>query len=556
MNKFWLPFFFFFASILFPLDKKDLSKPICLNPEKTGSVEHSSGVGALLTLGLSLAGKFECAFYDNLSSSRDRKTASDCRELMCRAKNRSLIVERGKNIINLSEQAIKENKPGTSRTKLNRGIKKIENGIEQWNNVSTVSANANVADVNTRFLEKHLNIPLEKFINDQFSSLPKDLQSSYKTERKRIYEEELEKKRIAAEKKRKEQEEKRKKIMEQQAQIKKEAEIEKARQTTNLFFVFLGLGGVIVVALTLSHRRAMKELELSIASASGAKDSFFSDNNINLDSLSSETNDETGNVKSESDEKTQDEDISKSKSFFETNEIDIAKTPGEEDEKTNFIEVVNFEDDFDPDFDLETYLSENMSSFNWNTLRQGYLHYSITDSNQYPNKKACLFSPSIFANTLRLIDAVYKEIQKSPDDGEEYFGESKDVDAYLKISEEVKLLEGPYLDKKEEVTKLLDTDNELASLRQLKNEVQTKIDNLEDSSKDSDNKKLIDNLRKKNKAYDMKALTRIQQLKDQYREVEADVLIEVELIIYRSELAEEFKKKLISLLPEAVGVDY
>ena len=382
------------------------------------------------------------------------------------------------------------------------------------------------------------------------------MQSSYKTERKRIYEEELEKKRIAAEKKRKEQEQKRKKEMELQAQIKKEAEIEKARQTSNLFFIFLGLGGVIAVALTLSHRRAMKELELSIASASGAKDSFFSDNNINLDSLSSEMDDERGNVKSESDEKTQDEDISKSKSFFETNEIDIAKTPGEEDEKTNFIEVVNFEDDFDPDFDLEAYLSENMSSFNWNTLRQSYLHYSVTDSNQYPNKKACLFNPSIFANTLRLIDVVYKQIQKSPDDGEEYFGESKDVDAYLKISEEVKLLEGPYLDKKEEVTNLLDTDNELASLRQLKNEVQTKIDNLEGSSKDGDNKKLIDNLRKKNKAYDMKALTRIQQLKDQYREVEADVLIEVELIIYRSELAEEFKKKLISLLPEAVGVDY
>ena len=99
MNKLWLTFFFFFfASFSLPLDKKDLSKPICLNPEKTGSVEHSSGVGALLTLGLSLAGKFECAFYDNLRG-RDRKTASDCEELMCRAKNRSLIVERGKNII-------------------------------------------------------------------------------------------------------------------------------------------------------------------------------------------------------------------------------------------------------------------------------------------------------------------------------------------------------------------------------------------------------------------------------------------------------------------------
>ena len=79
----------------------------------------------------------------------------------------------------------------------------------------------------------------------------------------------------------------------------------------------------------------MKELELSIASASGAKDSFFSDNNINLDSLSSEMDDERGNVKSETDEKTQDEEASKSKSFFETNEIDITKTPDKEDEKTN-----------------------------------------------------------------------------------------------------------------------------------------------------------------------------------------------------------------------------
>ena len=104
MKKFWLTFFFF-ASFLLPLDKKDLSKSICLNPEKTGSVEHSSGVGALLTLGLSLAGKFECAFYDNLSTNRE--TASDCKELLCRAKNRSQIIDRGKNIIKLSQEIIK-----------------------------------------------------------------------------------------------------------------------------------------------------------------------------------------------------------------------------------------------------------------------------------------------------------------------------------------------------------------------------------------------------------------------------------------------------------------
>jgi hypothetical protein len=538
MNKLWLTFFFFFfASFLLPLDKKDLSKPICLNPEKTGSVEHSSGVGALLTLGLSLAGKFECAFYDNLSSSRDRKTASDCRELMCRAKNRSQIVERGKNIIKLSEQAIKENNPGTSRTTLNRGINKIEKGIEQWNKVNTVSANATVDNVNTKTLEKHLNIPLEKFINDQFSSLPKDLQSSYKTERKRIYEEELEKKRIAAEKKRKEQEAKRKKEMQIQAQIKKEAELEKARQTTNLFFIFLGLGGVIAVALTLSHRRAMKELELSIASASGAKDSFFSDNNINLDSLSSETDDERGNVKSETDEKTQDQEASKSKSksFFETNEIDITKTFDKEDKKTDPIEVINFEYDYYPDFDPTSFFNENISSFNWIALRQIWLHYSIQDSHQYPNKKACIFSPQIFAQVLSFVENAHKVNQKSKYEGEEYFGESKDIKAYTKISEEVSLLVEPWQNKREELTNLFETDEEIKSLTQLAAE-----------TKEKKEKELIRS----------KLLKRGLEIKEMFKELEADILKEVELIIYRSELAEEFKKKLISLLPEAVGVDY
>jgi len=535
MNKLWLTFFFFFfASFLLPLDKKDLSKPICLNPEKTGSVEHSSGVGALLTLGLSLAGKFECAFYDNLSSSRDRKTASDCRELMCRAKNRSLIVERGKNIIKLSEKVIKENQPGTSRTKINRGINKIEKGIEQWNKVNTVSANATVDNVNTRTLEKYLNIPLEKFINDQFSSLPKDFQSSYNEERRRIYEEELEKKRIAAEKKRKEQEAKRKKEMQIQAQIKKEAELEKARQTSNLFFIFLGLGGVIAVALTLSHRRAMKELELSIASASGAKDSFFSDNNINLDSLSSEMDDARGNVKSETDEKTQDEEASKSKSFFETNEIDITKTPDKEDEKTNPIEVVNFEYDYYPDFDPTSYFNENISSFNWIALRQIWLHYSIQDSHQYPNKKACIFDPRMFASVLSFIEQIHKANQKSKYEGEEYFGESKDIKAYTKISEEVSLLVEPWLNKREELTNLLETDEEIKSLNQLTAETKEK---------------------KEKEVIRSKLLKRLSEIKEMFKELEADILKEVELIIYRSELAEEFKKKLINLLPEPVGLD-
>ncbi len=535
MNKFWLTFFFFFASFLLPLDKKDLSKPICLNPEKTGSVEHSSGVGALLTLGLSLAGKFECAFYDNLSSSRDRKTASDCRELLCRAKNRSQIVERGKNIIKLSEEVIKENQPGTSRTKLNRGINKIEKGIEQWNKVNTVSANATVDNVNTRTLEKYLNIPLEKFINDQFSSLPIDFQTSYNEERRKIIEEELEKKRIAAEKKRKEQEEKRKKEMELQAQIQKEAELAQKRETTIILWALTGLGGFIAVALIFSHRRAMKELELSIASASGAKDSFFSDNNINIESTSSETDDEIGNEKTESDEKTQDEDASKSKSFFETNEIDITKTLDKEDEKKKPIEVVNFEDDFDPDFDTESFLKKNISSFNWSVLRQIWLEYSIQDSHQYPNKKVCIFSPKTFATVLTLIENAHKVNQKSSYEGEEYFGESKDIKAYTKISEEVSLLVEPWENKREELTNLFETDEEIKSLTQLAAETKEK---------------------KEKEVIRSKLLKRNSEIKEMFKEVEVDIFKEVELIIYRSELAEEFKKKLINFLPEAVGLDH
>ena len=532
MNKFWLTFFFFFASFLLPLDKKDLSKPICLNSEKSGSVEHSSGVGALLTLGLSLAGKFECAFYRNLRS--ERQTVSDCRELMCRAKNRSLIVERGQNIIKLSEEIIKENKPGTSKTKLNRGIKKIENGIEQWNKVNTVSENATVDDVSTKTLEKYLNIPLEKFINDQFSSLPKDFQSSYSSERRRIYEEELEKKRIAAEKKRKEQEKKKREEMALKAQIRKEKEIEEIRQNTNIFLGLLGLGGLIALGLILSYRRAMKELELSKASALGSKDSFFSNNKINIDSLNSGTEDNSKKTKSATNEKTQnDNDEVNSDSFFETNEIDYEKITKTEEVNTKQIEVVNYKYDFDSTFDEELYFKENLSSLNWNTYRQVLLG-SVTDSRQFPNKKVYVFDPNVFALSLKLIDLSYKAKEKTPEDGEEYFGESKDMDAYLKISDDVSLLVEPWRKSKEELNSLFDTDTELKSLYQLQNEAKTQ---------------------EEKEAIAIQIYKNLLRIKQKFKELEIDILKEVELIIYRSELAEEIKKKLIDSLPEAIGLD-
>ena len=121
--------------------------------------------------------------------------------------------------------------------------------------------------------------------------------------------------------------------------------------------------------------------------------------------------DERGNVKSETDEKTQDEEASKSKSFFETNEIDITKTPDKEDEKTNPIEVVNFEYDYYPDFNPTSFFNENISSFNWIALRQIWLHYSIQDSHQYPNKKACIFDPECSRQFYHSLNKFTKQIK-------------------------------------------------------------------------------------------------------------------------------------------------
>ena len=166
-------------------------------------------------------------------------------------------------------------------------------------------------------------------------------------------------------------------------------------------------------------------------------------------------------------------------------------------------------------------------------MRQIWLHYSIQDSHQYPNKKACIFDPRMFAQVLSLVENAHKANQKSKYEGEEYFGESKDIKAYTKISEEVSLLVEPWLNKREELTNLLETDEEIKSLNQL-----------------------TANKRKKEKeVIRSKLLKRLSEIKEMFKELEADILKEVELIIYRSELAEEFKKKLINLLPEPVGLD-
>ena len=125
MNKLNLIFLAIFISVSFAFSKDNLSKPICKNPSKSGSVEHSSGIGALLTLGLSTAGKFQCAFYLGY----DGTVRPDCSELLCRAQNRSVIVKRGNEIIKLSNKLLDEKAKGISKTALRRGINKVQKEV-------------------------------------------------------------------------------------------------------------------------------------------------------------------------------------------------------------------------------------------------------------------------------------------------------------------------------------------------------------------------------------------------------------------------------------------
>ena len=93
----------------------------------------------------------------------------------------------------------------------------------------------------------------------------------------------------------------------------------------------------------------------------------------------------------------------------------------------------------------------------------------------------------------------------------------------------------PWQNKREELTNLFETDGEIKSLTQLAAETEEK---------------------KEKEVIRSKLLKRGSEIKEMFKEIEADILKEVELIIYRSELAEEFKKKLINLLPEPVGLDH
>jgi len=504
MNKLNLIFLAIFISVSFAFSKDNLSKPICKNPSKSGSVEHSSGIGALLTLGLSTAGKFQCAFYLGY----DGTVRPDCSELLCRAQNRSIIVKRGNEIIKLSNKLLDEKAKGISKTALRRGINKVQKEVTKWNEINyDFSSERKLTTASAKNLEKVLTIPLEKSVNELFLSWPLEVQNTYKIKVKEAYEAEQEKKRLAAEKKLKEQEKKKQQQLAIELEKEKEKRLAEIKINQTILYVLLSIVGLFALWIIFSRKKAFRELKLSETSEGlGSKDSFFRQNNININQF-----DEVNNLEEE--------------------ETSAKEVTGKERTSLDNIEIVNCNFDIDPSFDLDLIASQ-MSSFGWNTFRQVLVaEDAVVDSLEYPNKKVYLFNPESFAIALKMIPIANGLKKKTKDDGEEYFGDSKDIDAYQKISDDISLLGKTWKQDREElINSFANSDTEVLSLRN-----ETKNQN-------------------EREALSIELLEKLKENREKFRKFESDTIKEVELIIYRSELSEEFKKKLLDTLPEALGL--
>ena len=240
------------------LYESDATKPICLIPEKSGSVEHSSSVGTLLTLGLNTVGKFRCAFFWRV----DGKYESDCNELKCRTRNRQEILERADELIIISNKAIKQkNIASSTKNKIRQGVRGLESTIIKWKKTN----NLNFSKTNSIFLEQYLSFPLEHLIENQLNLLPNEFQKMYLNVFKKKYEEELKRIRIAEELERKRiaEELERKRIAEELERKKRAEELAKEleQKTKNLItFIFIALPIVIlyIIISSISNSRIAK----------------------------------------------------------------------------------------------------------------------------------------------------------------------------------------------------------------------------------------------------------------------------------------------------------
>ena len=169
-----------------------LSQPICSEYKLSGSLEEANVLGMLLTLGATTVGTFECAFYVGYEGTyRD-----DCNELLCRAKNQEVIINNAQHVINMSNNYLNDKNSTTSlKRKVQQGLSNINEAINNW---EKVSASTILNTNNVTFIEKNLNVPLEKLIINQFEIIPIWIKRDYFKK-----EAEKERKRIAAEKERK-----------------------------------------------------------------------------------------------------------------------------------------------------------------------------------------------------------------------------------------------------------------------------------------------------------------------------------------------------------------
>jgi len=177
-----------------------LSQPICPEHKLSGSLEEANVLGMLLTLGATTAGAFECAFYVGYEG----KYPSDCNELLCRAQNQEVIINNAKHVISMSNNYLNDKNSTTSlKRKVEKGLSNISKAINNWEKVPVSTA---LTDANVKFVEKNLNVPLEKLIINQFEILPVWIKRNYfkkeaQKERQRLAAEK-ERQRIAAEKER------------------------------------------------------------------------------------------------------------------------------------------------------------------------------------------------------------------------------------------------------------------------------------------------------------------------------------------------------------------
>jgi len=391
---------------------------------------------------------------------------------------------------------------------LRRGINKVQKEVTKWNEINyDFSSERKLTTASAKNLEKVLTIPLEKSVNELFLSWPLEVQNTYKIKAKEAYEAEQEKKRLAAEKKLKEQQKKKQQQLAIKLEKEKEKRLTEIKKNQTILYVLLSIVGLFALWIIFSRKKAFKELKLSEASKGlGSKDSFFRQNNININQFNEVNN-------------------------LEEEETSAKEITGKERTSSDNIEIVNCNFDIDPSFDLDLIASQ-MSSFGWNTFRQVLVaEDAVVDSLEYPNKKVYLFNPESFAITLKMIPIAHGLKKKTKDDGDEYFGDSKDIAAYQKISDDISLLGKTWKQDREElINSFANSDTEVLSLRN-----ETKNQN-------------------EREALSIELLEKLKENREKFRKFESDTIKEVELIIYRSELSEEFKKKLLDTLPEALGL--